>query len=940
MCNNFKKNLFILLIFFVMFLSIASISASDDNNTKFVNVDNNSAELIDNNDNNSVLVDNEKNNSTIVENNDTKSVLSNSNNTSKLEANDKSILNEDSYSIEYDTIKKAYTKYQTTYNVKVYTNVYYNGILYQEPLQGFYIKINVYTGNKFSSYAMTTNSNGIASFKISSLDVGTHKVNIYDKKGLKATSSITFTKTKYTVLTDCAMVSYKKSVNFEIKINDKYNYPIKNFKFKIKVYTGSKYKSYTLKTNSKGIAKFNTKILNLGVHKVVIKSSEKNYYFSKQVKIYVYKYAPSTKVTTKAVTVKYKKESCFNVKVLTNLNKAVKNINLKISTKSYNQHKTLNIKTDEEGIAKLNTKTLAVGTHSVTIKSSSAKYKFIKYSKIIVKKTNSEAPILKELKYYQKGNLYYAKLSWHSEKNVKYQILKNINGKFNVVGSKTAKSNECSFSEKVDKNKKYIYSVREVHGKKYGLYDKKGIMLLGGTNVNVQFKNTRAIITWTKVEGATKYNIYRKLGSGDFKCIAKLDTNRLEYSDYYYKYPSTFSGMIKDKYYIDPTINTISYNVRAIKNTYVNDNKKISYGMMTDEGEFNLVAPTVLSLKNNVISWATVPNAKSYLILEKNSTNWKIVGQCVSSSAASQTFKLSSFDSNSYYSVQAYSVKNNQQIFTNYDKSFTLKYYSENNSNQRILFIGDSVLYGSGNGQYSIPYRVEQMLGCVYYNPSIPGATYHDLGQINGVNIENTKNYRCRIPREVIDKIYEGELPYGTDKYNVATNSIGESKTKLEDYNIIVLAAGTNDYTDYSQLGSIDSNDVSTFNGAINHIFDKIEKASIMRVLRGEKPIKVVFLDLFFSGRTSIGTDVVNRDTTPNKIGLTLTDYQNALNKQFAKWSTRSSYLTCYEFKTRSYNLVNTNNCEYNTKDNLHFTRYYASQYGSEFAKFLYSTVF
>ena len=937
MCSNFKKNLFILVIFLAMFLSIASISASEDNNTTFLNIDNNSAELIDKNDNDLVLVDNEKNNITIVEDNDTKSLVSSINNTSKLEATDRSIINEDSYSIEYDTIKKDYTKYQTNYNVKIYINVYFNGVLYQEPLHGFYIKINVYTGNKFCTYAMTTNSQGIAYFKISSLDVGTHKVNIYDKKGLKATSTITFTKTKYSVLTGNAMVSYKKSVNFEIKMVDKYNYPIINFKFKIKVYTGSKYKTYTLKTNSNGIAKFNTKKLSLGVHKVVIKTSKNNYYFSKQVKIYVYKKAPSTKVTTKSISVKHKKDNYFNVKVLTNLNKAIKNLNIKISTKSSNQHKTFNIKTDEDGIAKLNTKTLAIGTHRVTIKSNFAKYKFVKYSKIIVKKSNSEAPILKELKYYQKGNVYYAKISWHSEKNVKYQILKKVNGKFNVVGTKTAKSKECSFSEKVDKNKKYVYSVREVYGKKY---DKKGIMLLCETKVNVEFKNTRAIITWTKVEGATKYNIYRKLGSGDFKCIAKVDTNRLEYSDYYYKYPSTFSSMIKEKYYIDPTINTIIYNVHAIKYTYDNDNKKISYGMMTDDGEFNLVAPTVLSLKNNVITWATVPNAKSYLILEKNSTNWRIIGQCGSSSATSQTFKLSSFDSNSYYSVQAYSVKNNQQIFSNYDKSFTLKYYSENNSNQRILFIGDSILYGFGNAQYSIPDRVKQMLGCVYYNPSIPGATYHDLGQINGVNIENTKNYRCRIPREVIDKIYDGELPYGTNKYNVATNSIGESKTKLEDYNIIVLAAGTNDYTDYSQLGSIDSNDVSTFNGAINHIFDKIEKASIMRVLKGEEPIKVVFLDLFFAGRTSIGTDVINRDTTPNKIGLTLIDYQKALNKQFTKWSTRSGYLTCYKFKTRNYNLINTNNCEYNTKDNLHLTKYYTSQYGSEFAKFLYNTVF
>ena len=39
---------------------------------------------------------------------------------------------------------------------------------------------------------------------------------------------------------------------------------------KVKVYTGKTYKTYTLKTNSKGIAKLNVKSLKVGTHKVVI----------------------------------------------------------------------------------------------------------------------------------------------------------------------------------------------------------------------------------------------------------------------------------------------------------------------------------------------------------------------------------------------------------------------------------------------------------------------------------------------------------------------------------------------------------------------------------------------------------------------------------------------------------------------------------------------
>ena len=706
MYDNFRKIIFIMVIVFTIFLSISSISASNDYSTTVANTDNNDVGLMDNN-YNGIFVNNDEDERT-VENSDNISILSDINNMPKLDAADKSIINESSYLIEYDTIKKAYAMDQTTFNVKVYTNTYYNDILYQEPLQGFYIKINVYSGNKVNSYAMTTNSNGVASFKISSMDVGVHKVDIYDQKGLKATSTINIVKTKFNVLTHSGVVSYKKSTYLEIKIVDNYNYPIKNFRFKIKVYTGSKYKVYNRQTDSKGIAKFNTKKLSLGFHNVVVTVNNKKYYFNKNVKIHVCKNAPSTRINANAVTVKYKKDSYFNVKVLSNLNKAVSNLKLKVITKSHNNHKTYNIKTDNEGIAKLNTKTLPIGTHSVTIKSNSAKYKFVKQSNIIVKKSKSEAPLLKDIKYYQKNGVYYAKISWHSEKNVKYQILKKQNSKLVVVGTKVAKSNQCSFSEKIDENKKDLYTVREVHGKSYGSYDKNGIRLLGGTQVCVQFKNTKATIKWTKVEGATKYCIYRKVGSGDFKSIAIVDSNTLGYNDYYYKYPAELSCMLKYKYYIDPTINTITYNVRALKYTYNHDNKKISYGMMSEDGECNLVQPTILSFKKNVITWATVPNAKGYLVLEKNSADWKIIGQCESISVSSQSFKLNSSNSDSYYSVQAYYVKHNKWMFSDYDKGFTLKYCSERTTNQRILFIGDSILYGSN--KYSIPNRVGRCL--------------------------------------------------------------------------------------------------------------------------------------------------------------------------------------------------------------------------------------
>lgn len=79
---------------------------------------------------------------------------------------------------------------------------------------------------------------------------------------------------------DDAVVVHKKKSYFKVKVEDD-DKRVKNFKLKIKVYTKSKSKSYTIKTNSKGIAKFNTKVLKRGNHKVVITDADKVNKFKK-----------------------------------------------------------------------------------------------------------------------------------------------------------------------------------------------------------------------------------------------------------------------------------------------------------------------------------------------------------------------------------------------------------------------------------------------------------------------------------------------------------------------------------------------------------------------------------------------------------------------------------------------------------------------------------
>ena len=80
---------------------------------------------------------------------------------------------------------------------------------------------------------------------------------------------------------------YMKSKYFKVKVKDRNGKYVKNVKINLKVYTGSKFKRYTVKTNYKGIAKFNTKSLRLGNHKVVISSADDKYKISKTSKIFI-----------------------------------------------------------------------------------------------------------------------------------------------------------------------------------------------------------------------------------------------------------------------------------------------------------------------------------------------------------------------------------------------------------------------------------------------------------------------------------------------------------------------------------------------------------------------------------------------------------------------------------------------------------------------------
>lgn len=154
------------------------------------------------------------------------------------------------------------------------------------PVSGLEITLKIFTGDNFVTKTVRTNSKGVASYNdASKLSIATHKVEVtssdktYDVGN--ATSSIKVSKAKTTVKAPKVTNKFKKSKYFKVTVKNKATGKVvKSIKVKLKIYTGKKYVTRTVKTNSKGIAQFNTKSLKVGSHRVVVSSGNSKYAIS------------------------------------------------------------------------------------------------------------------------------------------------------------------------------------------------------------------------------------------------------------------------------------------------------------------------------------------------------------------------------------------------------------------------------------------------------------------------------------------------------------------------------------------------------------------------------------------------------------------------------------------------------------------------------------
>ena len=249
-CDNmFDKKIVFVLIFIVAILSISAANASENMN--------NATDVVVNNESiaDSMQIFNESHS---VSNGSTQTVLAKSN------------------SVEPKSISLSVSKLSTTYGSGKYFKVKTIDSKTKKSVMNVKLILKVYSGKKYKKITVTTDSNGIAKYYASNLDIGNHKVTINVKDSKKFSSkmkysSIKISMAKLKISAPKITVYYNESKRYNITIkNGESKKPMKNIKVMIKVFTGKKYKKYSMKTDKEGIVSFNMKSLSKGKHNVVI----------------------------------------------------------------------------------------------------------------------------------------------------------------------------------------------------------------------------------------------------------------------------------------------------------------------------------------------------------------------------------------------------------------------------------------------------------------------------------------------------------------------------------------------------------------------------------------------------------------------------------------------------------------------------------------------
>lgn len=127
---------------------------------------------------------------------------------------------------------------------------------------------------------ITTNAKGIATynipFKPETYSVTASTISKYIKKNTVTLKKFPIGKTYLKTTAKSISTKYNSGKTLKVKVTNYFTkHVMKNIKVSLKVFTGKKSKTVSLKTDSKGIAKYDVSKLSVGSHKIEIKTGEK-----------------------------------------------------------------------------------------------------------------------------------------------------------------------------------------------------------------------------------------------------------------------------------------------------------------------------------------------------------------------------------------------------------------------------------------------------------------------------------------------------------------------------------------------------------------------------------------------------------------------------------------------------------------------------------------
>jgi parallel beta-helix repeat protein len=259
--------------------------------------------------------------------------------------------------------------------------------IYNNPIANEQITLSI--GSR--TVKLTTNNKGQVSVKINE-NAGTYNVKAtFDGDGIdysqsSAQAKITVSKVSTKISASNYAMFIKKSDYYQFTLKDSSGKAIANQKITVKV----KKKTYTVKTNAKGVAKVKLK-LKKGKYKIQMTYKGNNKYnAAKATKKITVKKVLKTKLTAPKATVAPKKSAKYSVTLKDENGKAIKKqkVTIKLNGKKYTK------KTNSKGQATLSVKFSKLKTYKVkaTYKGSKKYKKSSATGKITVKKASSPSP--------------------------------------------------------------------------------------------------------------------------------------------------------------------------------------------------------------------------------------------------------------------------------------------------------------------------------------------------------------------------------------------------------------------------------------------------------------------------------------------------------------------------------------------------------------------